>query len=152
MKVQDAMTSAVRTVSPRATLAEATGIMWDADCGIVPAVNERNEVVGVVTDRDIAIALGTRGQTASQVRVSEVMSTDVVGCAPEDAITAALAAMEKHRVHRLPVLGIGGVLLGMLSLNDIVLAAPQAVAKDPVIAMLRSVCAHRRHVVVAHAS
>ena len=82
MKVQDAMTSAVRTVPPSATVAEATGIMWDADCGIVPAVNERNEVVGVVTDRDIAIALGTRGQTAAEVRVSEVMSAPVVGCAP----------------------------------------------------------------------
>lgn len=152
MKVQDAMTSAVRSVRPSATLAEATGIMWDADCGIVPAVNERNEVVGVVTDRDIAIALGTRGTTASQVLVSDVMATDVVGCAPEDTLTAALAAMQAHKVHRLPVLGIGGVLLGMLSLNDIVLAAPQSVAKDPVIAMLRGVCAHRRHLVVAHAS
>jgi CBS domain-containing protein len=152
MKVQDAMTSAVRSVPPSATLAEVAGIMWDADCGIVPVVNERNEVVGVVTDRDIAIALGTRGQTASQVRVSELMSTDVVGCAPEDTLTQALAAMQQHRIHRLPVLGIGDVLLGMLSLNDIVLAAPQPVAKDPVIAMLRGVCAHRRHLVVAHAS
>lgn len=151
MKVQDAMTSAVRTVAPGATLAEAIGIMWDADCGIVPAVNEHKEVVGVVTDRDIAIALGTRGKTASQVQVSEVMSTPVVGCAPEDTLTQALAAMQQHRVHRLPVLGIGGVLLGMLSLNDIVLAAPQGAARDPVIAMLRDVCAHRTHLVVAHA-
>jgi CBS domain-containing protein len=151
MKVQDAMTSAVRTVPPGATLAEAAGIMWDADCGIVPAVNERNEVVGVVTDRDIAIALGTRGQTASQVCVADVMSTAVVGCAPEDTLAEALALMRQHQLHRLPVLGIGGVLLGMLSLNDIVLAAPQGAAKDPVIAMLRDVCAHRRHLVVAHA-
>lgn len=152
MKVQDAMTGAVRSVRPSATLAEAIGVMWDADCGIVPAVNERGEVVGVVTDRDIAIALGTRGKTAAQVQVSDVMSTAVVGCAPEDTLTDALATMQKHKVHRLPVLGIGGVLLGMLSINDIVLAAPQPAAKDPVIAMLRSVCAHRHHLVVAHAS
>ena len=151
MKVQDAMTSGVRSVRPSSTLAEATGIMWDVDCGIVPAVNQRNEVVGVVTDRDIAIALGTRDQTASNVRVAEVMSTQVVGCAPGDTLAEALSAMQAHRVHRLPVLGTGGVLLGMLSLNDIVLAAPQPVAKDPVIAMLRGVCAHRRHLVLAHA-
>jgi CBS domain-containing protein len=150
MKVQDAMTSAVRTVRPSATLAEAIGIMWDADCGIVPAVNENHEVVGVVTDRDIAIALGTRGQTAAQVRVADVMSARVVGCAPEDTLTEALALMQRHRIHRLPVLGIGGVLLGLLSLNDIVLAAPQPVATDPVIAMLRAVCAHRPHLVLAH--
>lgn len=152
MKVQDSMTTPVRSCRPTATLAEATGIMWEADCGIVPVVNERGEVLGVVTDRDIAIALGSRGTTASALRVADVMATDVVTCAPQDTITDALAVMQKHRIRRLPVVGIGGVLLGVLSVNDIVVHGPPAAAKDPVIAMLRSVCAHRRPAVVAQAS
>jgi CBS domain-containing protein len=152
MKVQDSMTTTVRSCHPTATLAEATGIMWEADCGIVPVVNERSEVLGVVTDRDIAIALGSRGTTASALRVGDVMATDVVTCAPQDTITEALAVMQKHRVRRLPVVGIGGVLLGILSVNDVVLHGPLAAAKDPVIAMLRSVCAHRRPAPVAQAS
>jgi CBS domain-containing protein len=152
MKVQDSMTTAVRSCRPNATVAEATGIMWEADCGIVPVVNERSEVLGVVTDRDIAIALGSRGTTAASLRVADVMAKDVVTCAPQDSITDALALMQKHRVRRLPVVGIGGVLLGLLSLNDIVLHGPAAAAKDPVIAMLRSVSAHRRPAAVAQAS
>lgn len=152
MKVQDSMTAAVRSCRPTATLAEATAIMWEADCGIVPVVNERNEVLGVVTDRDIAIALGSRGTTASALRVADVMARDVITCAPQDAVTEALALMQKHRVRRLPVVGIGGVLLGILSVNDVVLHGPAAAARDPVIAMLRSVCAHRRPAPVAQAS
>lgn len=152
MKVQDSMTTPVRSCRPTATLAEATGIMWEADCGIVPVVNERGEVLGVVTDRDIAIALGSRGTTASALRVADVMATDVVTCAPQDTIIDALAVMQKHRIRRLPVVGIGGVLLGVLSVNDIVVHGPPAAAKDPVIAMLRSVCAHRRPAAVAQAS
>ena len=151
MKVQDSMTSAVRSCQPTASLAEATAIMWEADCGIVPVVNERTELVGVITDRDIAIALGSRGTTASALQVGDVMATQVVSCAPQDEIISAVALMQKHRVRRLPVVGIGGVLLGILSVNDVVLHGPAVAAKDPVIAMLRSVCAHRRPTLVAKA-
>ena len=152
MKVQDSMTTAVRTCPPAASLAEATSIMWEADCGIVPVVNERTELVGVITDRDIAIALGFRGTTASALQVGDVMAKQVVSCAPQDAITSALALMQNHRVRRLPVVGIGGVLLGILSVNDVVLHGPAVAAKDPVIAMLRGVCAHRRPMPVTKAS
>ncbi|MGE0364108.1 MAG: CBS domain-containing protein [Vicinamibacterales bacterium] len=152
MKVQDVMTTAVRSCPPTANLAEVAAIMWEADCGIVPVVNERAEVVGVVTDRDIAIALGTRNTPAAKVCAGEAMSAPVVACAPEDPVTGALSQMQTHRVHRLPVTGIGGVLLGMLSLNDVVRHAPAAAAKDPVIAALRGICAQRRAAPIARAS
>jgi CBS domain-containing protein len=152
MKVQDTMTTAVRSCQPTATLADATAIMWEADCGIVPVVNERNEVCGVITDRDIAIALGSRGTTAAALRVADAMTHEVITCAPQDTLVQALAVMQKQRIRRLPVTGIGGVLLGMLSVNDVVLHGPQSAAKDPVIAMLRGVCAHRRPGPLAKAS
>lgn len=152
MRVQDVMTTAARSCPPTANLAEVAAIMWEADCGIVPVVNERAEVLGVVTDRDIAIALGTRGTPAAQVRAGDTMTAPVVTCAPEDGVTAALTLMQKHRVHRLPVTGIGGVLLGVLSLNDVVRHAPAAAAKDPVIAALRGICTPHRPAAIARAS
>lgn len=147
MKVQEAMTSGVVRCHPDANLAEVAEMMWKADCGIVPVVNASEEVVGVVTDRDIAISLGTRGQRAADVRVADVMTTNVVTCAPADRLGEALALMQRHRVRRLPVVGIGGVLLGMLSLNDVLVQTPQLPSNDPVVATLRAVSAHRHSLV-----
>lgn len=151
MKVQELMSRDVRTCSPEANLAEVTAIMWDADCGIVPVVNERGEAVGVVTDRDLCMALGTRNVRPSDLTAREVMTTPVVGCAPEDSMSEALALMERHRVRRLPVLGIGGIVLGMLSVNDIVLHGYSVAVKEPLLVTLRAVCAHRHPTPLAHA-
>lgn len=149
MKVHEVMTSGVVRCPPDANLAEVAELMWKADCGIVPVVNARDEVVGVITDRDIAIALGTRGQRAADVRVADAMTTNVVTCAPEDRLDDALDLMRRHRVRRLPVVGIGGVLLGLLSLNDVLVQTPQAPSRDPVVATLRAVSAHRQSLVAA---
>jgi CBS domain-containing protein len=143
------MTGGVQSCQPSASLAEAVGIMWKADCGIVPVVNERSEVIGVVTDRDIAIALGTRGARASELQVGKVMSTTLVTCAPEDPLTEALGLMQRHQVRRLPVVGIGGVLLGMLSVNDVIVHTPQPKTSDPLVAALRGICRHHHELVAA---
>jgi CBS domain-containing protein len=149
MKVQDAMTGSVGSCRPTANLAEVTRIMWHHDCGIVPVVNDRDEVVGVVTDRDVAIALGTRGRRAGEVSAADVMSTAVVTCAPEDRVAAALALMQQHRVRRLPVVGIGGVLLGMLSVIVVIVHTPQKPTADPLMAALRAISAHQQPLVTS---
>jgi CBS domain-containing protein len=113
----------------------------------VPVVNERDEVVGVVTDRDACIALGTRDERASRIRAGDVMSVPVYSCAPEDTLDAALATMRMHRIRRLPVLGIGGVLLGMVSLSDLLRRGEAP--SDAIVSALRAVCTSERHVPVA---
>ncbi|MFN8062293.1 MAG: CBS domain-containing protein [Vicinamibacterales bacterium] len=149
MKVHDVMTEGVVSCSASANLAEVAQVMWEHDCGIVPIVNDRGEAVGVLTDRDVAIALGTRGKCAAEVRAGDVMSTPVVGCAPEDDIADVLATMQRHRIRRLPVLGIGGVLLGLASLNDIITHAPFPVTADPIVSTLRAIGAHEHAIPVA---
>jgi CBS domain-containing protein len=131
MKIKSIMTEPVQSCGPGTNLASIVETMWTHDCGIVPVVNERGEAVGIVTDRDICIALGTRNVVAAALTARDVMTQPVIGCAPEEDCFNALLTMEHHRVHRLPVLGIGGVVLGIVSIDDIVKRAARAPAGDP---------------------
>jgi CBS domain-containing protein len=147
------MTTDVSTCTPDTTVAEAAQLMWDADCGILPVVDD-GELIGVATDRDLYIALATRNERASQLRVGAVAATGLATCAPEDDVRAALATMRELRVRRLPVVGFGNALLGVLSMNDIVMAAGERdnVAYAEVVRTLQAICGHHHpapHVVAA---
>jgi CBS domain-containing protein len=111
------------------------------------------ELVGVVTDRDMYIALATQNARAAQLKVGAVATKKLASCAPEDDVQAALATMRQSRVRRLPVVGFGGAVLGILSMNDIVLAAGAGkVASEDVVQTLQAICAHHHpvpHVVAA---
>lgn len=120
MKVKDACTPNVKTCSPEANLAHAAVLMWESDCGIVPVVDGEGRPVGVITDRDIAIAVGTRGRPASEIAVQEVMSRNLRTARPEDEVRSALEAMGTAQVRRLLVVDGRGVLAGVLSLSDVV--------------------------------
>jgi CBS domain-containing protein len=146
MKVKDIMTAELRTCSSGTNLAAAAALMMDGDCGILPVVDKERKLVGVVTDRDMFIALATRNTRASQVTVGEVARKTVVTCGPEDDVHAALAMMKEHRVRRLPVEGFGSTVLGIVSMNDIVLAAgpDQGVRTDKVVDTFQAICAHHR--------
>jgi CBS-domain-containing membrane protein len=80
------------------------------------------QVIGMITDRDICIALGTRNRAAAHIRAEEVISDKPFVCRPNDDVRKALATMKEQRVRRLPVVDADGKLLGVLSVNDIVLA------------------------------
>lgn len=131
MKIKAIMIEPVESCGPDTNLKSVVETMRTQGCGIVPVVNDRGEVIGVVTDRDVCIALGTRDVPASTLVARNVMTQPVVGCAPEDDCVAALLTMEEHHLHRLPVLGIGGVLLGIVSIDDIIRWAVRAPATDP---------------------
>ena len=122
MKAKDLMTSQPRTCSPDTNLAAAAEIMLAGDCGLLPVVNE-GKLVGVVTDRDLYIALATRNHCAADVTVGDVAQSPVYTCSPEDGVDAVLATMRAHRVRRVPVEGFGGTVLGVISLDDLALAA-----------------------------
>jgi predicted transcriptional regulator len=102
-------------------------------------------VVGIITDRDICIALGTRNKRASEIRVGDVMRTAVETCGTEDDVKGALDKMRDRRVRRLPVLDGDAHLTGMLSLNDAVLATATSNGVRPahVIETFRAICVHR---------
>jgi CBS domain-containing protein len=123
MKVEQLMTPAPATCGLSENLAQVVERMWDANCGIVPVVDDGAHVVGVITDRDISVAAATRGLAPGEIRVSDMQGRPVVACRPEDDLQAALELMQQHHIRRLPVTTDEGVLHGIISLDDIILAA-----------------------------
>jgi CBS domain-containing protein len=143
MKITDIMTAHPVTCAPNTSLAAAAALMLDADCGILP-VTEDGRLVGVVTDRDMYIALATRNRRASEITVGEVARRQVFACEPDDDLHAALATMKQHCIRRLPVEGFGRTVVGIVSMNDILLAAGprHAVRNDEVVDTFQAICAH----------
>src|ERR1035437_639689 len=121
MKVTDVMTKAPGYCSPQTNLAAAVEILWRQSCGVLPIVDSKEKVVGLVTDRDICVALGTRNRLPSEITVSEVASGKVVACKPDDDLRNALETMAQAKVRRLPVIDTAGTLQGILSIDDVVL-------------------------------
>lgn len=119
MKIQDLMTINPISCGPDTNLAAATELMWNGDCGLLAVVNENGEPIGVVTDRDICIALGTRDQRPSALTVQQVMTTPPITCAAPEDIAAALKSMQGKKIRRLPVVDSEGVLVGIIALHDL---------------------------------
>lgn len=150
MKVKDVMTREVKTCMPDTNLAAAAMIMWENDCGVVPVVHGDGSVIGMITDRDICMAVATKNRRTSEVAVSEVFTGNLYACKPDDDIHAALKIMSAERVRRLPVINVYGALEGLLSLNDVVLRAQEAKGRkapdlsyEDAISTLKAICAHR---------
>ncbi len=122
MKVQDVMVKGVRFCSPDTNLATVTKIFWEQGCGALPVV-ENGRAIGMITDRDISIALGTRNAKAGDTFVRDVALPKVFFCLPQDDIHTALDTMRAQQVRRLPVVDPQGTLAGILSLDDVVLFA-----------------------------
>jgi CBS domain-containing protein len=118
MKVKDLMTSKIRTCFVSDNLATAAQLMWEYDCGCVPVLNEHAQVVGMLTDRDVCMAVFFQGASMSEIRVSGVMSKHLFVCASDDELSAAAATMCEKKVRRLPVLDEQARLVGLLSLSD----------------------------------
>lgn len=123
MKVDALMTREVEPCTPFTSLAAAVEVMWRRDCGVVPVVDAEQRVIGVITDRDIAIALGTRDGAACAIGVGDVMTRPARTCRVDDELPTAIAVMKAGRVRRLPVIDARGRLAGILSVHDLARAA-----------------------------
>jgi CBS domain-containing protein len=146
MKVRDIMTKQVKYCGPETNLAAATELMWNADCGVLPVV-ENGKLAGIITDRDISIALGTRNLRASDVVVRDVATHNVQTCEPDADVHAAMSVMRRAKVRRLPVLD-DGKLQGILALNDIVEAVDRKqrdIDYEEVMNTMKAICEHRGH-------
>jgi CBS-domain-containing membrane protein len=139
MNISDICTQGVKSCSPKDSVATAAALMWECDCGAVPVLDGAGKLVGVITDRDICIAVATRRQYASEIPVGDVMSGMLVSCKYEDAAQEALRLMREHQIRRLPILDEAGHLKGMVSVNDILLAVEKLKVKAPKEALLQEV-------------
>ena len=123
MKVKDAMSKGPVFCSPETNLGSAVEIMLKHNCGILPIVDAQRRVMGVITDRDIAIAMGTRNRLPAEVTVAEAATRKVHSCKPTDDVRWALDIMGENKVRRLVVVNEQNRLEGVLSMDDVVLYA-----------------------------
>jgi predicted transcriptional regulator len=113
------MTAAVKSCPVTGSINDAAQIMWENDCGCVPIVDEKSRVVGIVTDRDLAMATYTQGRALFDIVIEPMMSKKVITCGPDDSVSFALKLMRDAKVHRLPVVDESDKLVGVISLSDI---------------------------------
>jgi CBS domain-containing protein len=153
MKVEQLMTREVRVCTESDTLNRAAQLMWESDCGCIPVVRANGErsVIGVVTDRDLAMAAYTQGKQLWAIPVTDAMAHKVIACHANDGVSQAEALMRDNQVRRLPVLDQNEHLVGILSLNDVAREAQREassgkraeVTEDGVAKTLASVCQPR---------
>ena len=143
MLVKEAMSRDVKTVAPDQPLQEAARIMLDIDVGALP-VGEHDKLVGMITDRDIAVR-GVAAGKAPTARVREVMSADVKYCY-EDEDTAHVARnMGDQQIRRLPVVDRNKRLVGILSLADLATSAKTGQATAALSGISQAGGAHSQH-------
>jgi CBS domain-containing protein len=142
MKVHDIMTQPPHTCRLETDLATASRRMKDFDCGFLPVLDQHGRVVGVLTDRDIAIAVGDRRRSASHVTAREAMSSTVHTCLPDEDIHRVLNRMATRHLRRLPVVTADDDLMGVVSIDDIILWGVEhgGVSAKELAGALRSIC------------
>lgn len=150
MKVHDIMIRNVKSCGPETNLAAATEMMWRNNCGALPVLDSESNVIGVLTDRDMCIALGTRNQKASELKVADVAVKPAFTCGPEDDVHQALKTMRQHQVRRIPVVADDSKLAGILCLDEIVLQAVKSehkinggISYEDVVNTMKAIYEHR---------
>ncbi|SRR5258708_22711362 len=118
MRCEEIMKKDVECMSPQDTVQAAARRMRDENVGFLPVCDRSKKVLGVVTDRDLAMRILAEGQPPS-TRVEEVMSREVIACRPDDDLRKAEELMVKNHVSRMLCVDTEGPLVGVISLSDI---------------------------------
>ncbi len=137
MNVKEMMHKGVKWVSPNTPITAIAKEMKQFDIGAIP-VGENDRLVGMVTDRDIAVRGLANGKDISKLTARDVMTKGVIWCRDSDSTAAAVRLMETKHIRRLPVIDEKKRMVGMLSLGDISHAAPQKTAAE----VLKAVSGH----------
>jgi CBS domain-containing protein len=117
MKIRDVMTRTAHLTSPKDTLRHAAQMMKECDCGVLP-VAEGDRLVGMLTDRDIAVRGLAEGK-GPDAKVREAMTQEVMYCFDDEDIQHVCQNMAEIQVRRLPVVNRDKQLVGIVSLSDL---------------------------------
>jgi CBS domain-containing protein len=133
MKAQDVMTGEPRSLTPDSSVREAARLMKEINAGVIPVVDaSSNKLVGVVTDRDIALRVVAEGKSADCC-VSDVMSSGrIATCSPTDDVDRVMETMSREQVRRIPIVDERGSLVGIVAQADIVRKADDKKAEQTV--------------------
>lgn len=137
MKVRQVMHKGAEACDPATPVAEIAKLMKTGDIGAVP-ISDNGKIVGMVTDRDIALRALADGRDPNKLTARDVMSASVSCCGEDEEIDKALRLMEDRKIRRLPVTDAKSKLVGILSLGDISHAVSQSVSGE----LVKAVSAH----------
>ena len=129
MKVKDAMHAGVTWTEPDTKISELARLMREQGIGSIP-VGENDRLIGMVTDRDIAIKGFADGRDPTTLTARDVMHAPILYCRSEEDVDDAARLMEQHQVRRLPVIDENKRMVGMLSLGDIASASSAALTGE----------------------
>ena len=121
MKVKDAMKTGVVFCAPEDNLMKVAELMRRHDCGVIPVV-DRKKVVGMLTDRDVCLAIVSRNRKASDVKAEDLSKGKTITCFAEDDVESALRKMRKYQIKRLVVVDKSDEIAGILTIADILLS------------------------------
>jgi CBS domain-containing protein len=144
MRVSEAMTRAVRVCKPGQSILACAKAMADLDTGVLP-VGEDNRLIGMITDRDIAIRAVAAGK-GPQTPVGEVMSREVLFCYDDQDLEYVAKSMGEARVRRVPVIDRAKRLVGIVSLADVALKHDAGAAAAAIAALCRHGGPHSQHI------
>jgi len=117
MRVSEAMSRDVRVASPEQTICEAAQMMGEIDAGVLP-VGENDRLVGIITDRDIAVRAVAQDKPPS-TKIRDVMSHEVLYCYDDQELDEVAVNMGDEQVRRMPVVNRDKRLVGIVSLADV---------------------------------
>ena len=127
---RDVMTPDPACCSPNTTLDAVARMMAQNDCGEIPVVDPADQIVGVVTDRDIVCRVVAEGKNPMAYTAETCMSDPVVTVRADASLDEVVAIMEKHQIRRVPVVDARDCCVGIISQADVSwTGAPREVAK-----------------------
>ena len=118
MLLREMMTDTIEDIPADATLMQAAEKMKRLNIGAIP-VRENDRLVGMITDRDIAVRAVAEGRDPKEVPVSEAMSRDICFCYEDETVESAAKVMEEKQIRRLAVFDRNDRAIGMVSLGDL---------------------------------
>ena len=143
MKISEAMTRDVKVLSPDQTICEAAKLMAEIDAGAVP-VGENDRLVGMLTDRDIAVRAVAEGKPA-ETKIRDVMSREVLYCYDDQDVSDVARNMGDEQVRRLPVVNREKRLVGIVSIGDLARESRAAVAGKAMAEIAKPGGPHTQH-------
>jgi len=125
MNAREAIRRPVPTCTPLSSLDDVGRLMYESDQGAITVVDGDGKLVGLLTDRELAMAMAAKNRGAGQIMARELLGGEVVRCLAEDTIAEAYQKMKTQRIRSLPVVDAEGKSVGVLSLEDLAHASTQ---------------------------
>lgn len=119
LRARELMWRQVISVQPEDSVARAARLMAECDCGALPVVDREDHLIGMITDRDIAVRVAARGWDCRRAQVGDAMTHDAFACRTDDRLLECMREMSRHQVRRIPIVDRFDRVVGILSQGDL---------------------------------